>query len=128
MKISRSMKKSTGHGTGVIMPRVLSRRRRLPMGQARQRRFEDHRGRTIPAKKRAAHLKDAPAGDLSGAFLAAMRSRGWLAGDGAQRRKKGHGPVRARLARGEITYLEACAAAPHASADTKRKWRKVARA
>jgi len=32
------------------------------------------------------------------------------------------------LARGEITYLEACAAAPHASADTKRKWRKVARA
>ena len=55
------------------------------MGQARQRRFEDHRGRTIPAKKRAAYLKDAPAGDLSGAFLAAMKSRGWLAGDEATR-------------------------------------------
>jgi hypothetical protein len=128
MKISHSMKKSTGHGTGVVMPRVQGRRRRLSMGQERQRRFEDHRGRTISAKKRAAHLKDAPAGDLSGAFLAAMKSRGWLASGEAARRKKGHGPVRARLARGEISYLEACAVAPHASADTKRKWRKVARA
>lgn len=57
-----------------------------------------------------------------------MKARGWLSSEAGSTPKTYGRSARARLARGEITYLEACAVAPHASASTKRKWRKVARA
>lgn len=108
------------------MPKMLGTARRFLAMHPRQRRFEDSRGRTIPAKKRAAHLSKPLDADLAGVFILAAKARGWFGK--LERQNRAPRDCRERLARGEITYLEACAAAPHASEDTKRKWRKVARA